>query len=56
MTDIFISYARSNATQAHCAKLGPCDYGINTGHWRDWADPGALPYDFKAECRQVAGT
>ena len=37
-----------------CAKLGLRDYWTNTGRWPDCADPGALPYDFKAECRRMA--
>jgi hypothetical protein len=37
-----------------CAKLGLCDYWTETGHWPDCAAQGALPYDFKAECRRLA--
>ena len=37
-----------------CAKLGLCDYWGKSGRWPDCADPGVLPYDFKAECRRMA--
>jgi len=36
-----------------CAKLGLCDYWIDSGQWPDCADE--VPYDFKAECRRLAG-
>jgi TolB-like protein len=36
-----------------CAKLGLCDYWIETGHWPDCAAEGVLPYDFKAECARA---
>ncbi len=39
-----------------CAKLGLCDYWVESGHWPDCADAGVLPYDFKAECRRLAMT
>ena len=35
-----------------CAKLGLCDYWVQTDRWPDCADEGVLPYDFKAECRR----
>ena len=38
-----------------CAKLGLCDYWVRSGKWPDCADQGELPYDFKAECRRLAG-
>lgn len=37
-----------------CAKLGLVDYWVSVGHWPDCAEPGALPYAFKAECRRLA--
>jgi TolB-like protein len=37
-----------------CAKLGLCDYWVATGRWPDCAQPGAVPYDFKAEARRLA--
>jgi len=37
-----------------CAKLGLCDYWVNTGRWPDCAEAGVLLYDFKAECRRLA--
>jgi TolB-like protein/tetratricopeptide (TPR) repeat protein len=36
-----------------CAKLGLCDYWIETGKWPDCADEVA--YDFRAEARRLAG-
>jgi Tfp pilus assembly protein PilF len=36
-----------------CAKLGLCDYWIETGKWPDCADE--VPYDFRAEARRLAG-
>ena len=37
-----------------CAKLGLCDYWVKTDRWPDCADErGALPYDFKSECRRL---
>ena len=36
-----------------CSKLGLCAYWLQTDRWPDCADDGALPYDFKAECRRV---
>ncbi|HEY2707263.1 MAG TPA: winged helix-turn-helix domain-containing protein [Caulobacteraceae bacterium] len=39
-----------------CAKLGLCDYWVATDRWPDCADSGALAYDFKAECRRLAGS
>ncbi|MFI4977045.1 MAG: TIR domain-containing protein, partial [Caulobacterales bacterium] len=38
-----------------CAKLGLCDYWVKSGQWPDCAEEGVLPYDFKAECRKLAG-
>jgi tetratricopeptide (TPR) repeat protein len=35
-----------------CAKLGLCDYWIETGKWPDCADE--VPYDFRAEARKAA--
>ena len=29
--------------------------GEDQGHWPDCADDGALPYNFKVECRRAAG-
>jgi TolB-like protein len=37
-----------------CAKLGLVDYWLNSGRWPDCAEEGALPYDFKSECRRLA--
>jgi TolB-like protein len=37
-----------------CAKLGLCGYWLKSGHWPDCAEPGELPYDFKAEARRHA--
>ncbi|MGI8841630.1 MAG: winged helix-turn-helix domain-containing protein [Caulobacteraceae bacterium] len=37
-----------------CAKLGLCDYWVKTDRWPDCAADGAVPYDFKAECRRLA--
>ncbi len=34
-----------------CAKLGLCDYWVNTGNWPDCAEALAPYYDFKAEAR-----
>jgi TolB-like protein len=34
-----------------CAKLGLCDYWVNTGNWPDCAEAVAPYYDFKAEAR-----
>jgi TolB-like protein/tetratricopeptide (TPR) repeat protein len=36
-----------------CAKLGLCDYWVETGKWPDCADEVA--YDFRAEARRLAG-
>jgi TolB-like protein/class 3 adenylate cyclase/tetratricopeptide (TPR) repeat protein len=36
-----------------CAKLGLCDYWVETGKWPDCADE--VPYDFRAEARRLAG-
>ena len=36
-----------------CAKLGLCDYWLNTDRWPDCAADGVVPYDFKAECRRL---
>lgn len=36
-----------------CAKLGLCDYWVRTGRWPDCVQ--LVAYDFKAECRRVAG-
>lgn len=38
-----------------CAKLGLCDYWVNTGRWPDCAEDGVLPYDFRAECQRRVG-
>jgi len=38
-----------------CAKLALCDYWVRSGQWPDCAEEGVLPYDFKAECRKLAG-
>jgi adenylate cyclase len=37
-----------------CVRLGLCGYWVKSGCWPDCADEGALPYDFKAECRRLA--
>jgi hypothetical protein len=37
-----------------CAKLGLCDYWVNTGRWPDCADAVATYYDFRAEARRLA--
>jgi TolB-like protein len=34
-----------------CAKLGLCDYWVETGRWPDCADD--VPYDFRAESRRL---
>ena len=39
---------------ALCAKLGLCDYWVKSAQWPDCAVTGVLPYDFQAECRQLA--
>ncbi len=39
-----------------CARLGLASYWASTGRWPDCADDPGLPYDFRAECRQVLGT
>jgi TolB-like protein len=36
-----------------CAKLGLCDYWLETDRWPDCAAEGVLPYDFKAECARA---
>jgi TolB-like protein len=36
-----------------CAKLGLCDYWVETGKWPDCADE--VSYDFRAEVRRLAG-
>ena len=36
-----------------CAKLGLCDYWVNTGSWPDCAEAVAPYYDFKAEARRL---
>jgi len=36
-----------------CGKLGLCHYWIETEQWPDCA--ATVPYDFKAECRRLAG-
>ena len=36
-----------------CAKLGLCDYWLQTDRWPDCAEDGVLSYDFKAECRRL---
>jgi tetratricopeptide (TPR) repeat protein len=38
-----------------CAKLGLCDYWVQTGRWPDCAAAPGLDYDFKAEARRLAG-
>jgi adenylate cyclase len=38
-----------------CVRLGLCDYWVKSDRWPDCADDGVLPYDFKAECRKLAG-
>ena len=38
-----------------CAKLGLCDYWVESGHWPDCAEDGSLTYDFKAEARRLIG-
>jgi hypothetical protein len=35
-----------------CAKMGFCDYWVQTGRWPDCADK--VPYDFRAEARRLA--
>jgi adenylate cyclase len=37
-----------------CAKLGLCDYWLQSDCWPDCADDGLLPYNFKAECKRLA--
>jgi TolB-like protein len=37
-----------------CAKLGLCDYWVETGHWPDCAD--FVSYDFRAEALRLAGS
>ncbi|WP_293364175.1 winged helix-turn-helix domain-containing protein [Phenylobacterium sp.] len=36
-----------------CARLGLVDYWTSSGRWPDCADDSGLPYDFRAECRQI---
>jgi TolB-like protein len=36
-----------------CAKLGLVDYWVSAECWPDCAEPDDLPYDFRAECRQL---
>ena len=36
-----------------CAKLGFCDYWLQTGYWPDCADELAPYYDFRAEVRRL---
>jgi TolB-like protein len=36
-----------------CAKMGFCDYWVQTGRWPDCVD--SVPYDFRAEARRLAG-
>jgi len=38
-----------------CARLGLCAYWVKSGCWPDCADEGVLHYDFRAECRRLAG-
>jgi tetratricopeptide (TPR) repeat protein len=57
--EIFSLYLRGNLIRDPryprlCAKLGLCDYWVETRKWPDCADAGLLPYDFKAECRRLA--
>ncbi|HSZ51923.1 MAG TPA: winged helix-turn-helix domain-containing protein [Caulobacteraceae bacterium] len=57
--EMFSLYLRGNLIRDPryprlCAKLGLCDYWVETGKWPDCADAGLLPYDFKAECRRLA--
>ncbi len=37
-----------------CAKLGLCDYWVNTGRWPDCADVVAPYYDLRAEAHRLA--
>jgi TolB-like protein len=37
-----------------CAKLGLCDYWVDTGRWPDCAD--SVPYDFRAEAYRLSGS
>jgi adenylate cyclase len=37
-----------------CAKLGLCDYWVQTDRWPDCAKAVAPYYDFKAQCRRLA--
>ncbi|HXQ12821.1 MAG TPA: hypothetical protein VN805_17650 [Caulobacteraceae bacterium] len=36
-----------------CAKMGFCDYRLETDRWPDCVDQ--VPYDFRAEARKLAG-
>ncbi|MGH3428946.1 MAG: hypothetical protein ACRDQZ_15500, partial [Mycobacteriales bacterium] len=38
---------------ALCARLGLCDYWVNTDRWPDCADQ--IPYDFRDEARRLVG-
>lgn len=38
-----------------CARLGLVDYWVSSDRWPDCAEDGGLAYDFKAECRRLAG-
>ena len=38
-----------------CNRLGLCSYWVKSDRWPDCAGEGVLPYDFKAECRRLAG-
>jgi hypothetical protein len=36
-----------------CAKMGFCDYWVQTDRWPDCVDQ--VPYDFRAEAKKLAG-
>ncbi len=38
-----------------CDRLALIDYWVKSDRWPDCTDEGVLPYDFKAECRRLAG-
>jgi hypothetical protein len=47
-----IDVAHDIRMMRYCAKLGLCDYWVNSDRWPDCAD--TVPYDFRAEARRLA--
>jgi hypothetical protein len=55
---MFLDYGKIDVTRdirmvRYCAKLGLCDYWVNSDRWPGCAD--TVPYDFWAEARRLAG-